>query len=140
MSKEDIKSYSEQLKAFVNWQNDNYPENYIPNSRIGLYNTSTAYYEDDSVVIPVDDNRQMFLEHEGDDHTMLTTMRIVRDDEDLKNIIKTKAGVLYSDITNKETYWENNLLFVNKSLFALADGIDIYFTNQKAANVKYKMS
>jgi len=29
---------SEQLKAFVNWQNDNYPENYIPNSRIGLYN------------------------------------------------------------------------------------------------------
>ena len=101
---------------------------------------STAYYEDDSVVIPVDDNRQMFLEHGGDDHTMLTTMRIVRDDEDLKNIIKTKAGVLYSDITNKETYWENNLLFVNKSLFALADGIDIYFTNQKAANVKYKMS
>lgn len=87
---------------------------------------SMAYYEDDSVVIPVDDNRHMFLEHQGDDHTILTTLRLVRDDEDLKSIIKTKAGVLYSDIKNKETYWENNLHFVTESLFALAEGIKFY--------------
>ena len=85
-----------------------------------------AYYEDDSVVIPVDDNRQMFLEHQGDDHTMVITMRLVRDDEDLKSIVKTKAGVLYSDVKNKETYWENNLHFVTESLFALAEGIKFY--------------
>jgi len=31
---------SEQLAAFVEWHNENYPENYITNSRIGLYNIS----------------------------------------------------------------------------------------------------
>ena len=36
----NVVGQSEQLKAFVNWQNDNYPENYIPNSRIGKYNKS----------------------------------------------------------------------------------------------------
>lgn len=29
---------NESIKSFVNWHNENYPDSYIPNSRIGRFN------------------------------------------------------------------------------------------------------
>ena len=33
--------HSEQVKSFVKWHNEHYPDSYIPNSRIGKYNLSS---------------------------------------------------------------------------------------------------
>lgn len=36
--KADVHSGSEEIHAFVNWHNEQYPDNYIPNSEIGRFN------------------------------------------------------------------------------------------------------